>query len=283
MAKEWRKGFPVIDIHTHVGVASWGSFLGEDLIRLMDKAGVDMAVVFPLMFNLPCPGDKEGIKNNYYNSNDYIAELQDKYPDRIIGFAGINPNYPGNKEFNMPNLTVAELKRCLNELKLKGVKIHPPLHSFKVEGLVDTEFMDTMVRFQNEMNTKIPIVSHAMTDITCTPSQFGLLAAAYPGVPIIMAHATHGISSSLLLVKKYENLFVDISWSFLDDSYLRRAVDIVGVNNVFFGSDAFLPGQENLYGNYFKIIGQVFPDPKERDLVLGGNAAKILGLSTSDV
>lgn len=122
MHKGGRKKYPVIDGHCHLGAGGGRAFLGEDLIRMMNKAGVDKAVIFPLPGILSFSGGKGTIRNNYYNTNDYIVEIQDKYPDRIIGFAGIDPRYTGNQELGMPNLAVIELERCIKKLKLKGVK-----------------------------------------------------------------------------------------------------------------------------------------------------------------
>lgn len=280
MYKGRTKNYPVIDAHCHLGAVAGGAFLGEDLIGMMDKAGVDKAIVFPIPSALSFSGGKGTIRNNYYNTNDYIAEMQDKYPERIIGFAGIDPRYTGNQELGMSNLTIIELERCIKKLKLKGIKIHPVQHWFYIDSLAESEFMNTVTRLQKEMNVKIPILSHGMTEITCTPAQFGTLASKHPEVLIIIAHGGwhNTYSSPMTVVKEYKNLFTDTACNLLDSSALRVVAKTVGVNKVIFGSDHFSRDHENLYESYFHMIGRIFPDSEERELVLGGNIAEILGL-----
>jgi len=265
------KNQPIIDAHCHIGPP----LSGEELIQMMDQAGVDRAIVFPTPFRWSLPR-----KDNYYNTNDYIGEMQNKYPDRLIGFACINPHYTGNKELGMPNLAVNELERCVKELGLKGVKIHPENHCFSVDTLVDSELMETLVRLQEEENRKIPILSHAMTTMGATPHQFGVLASKYPDVPIIIAHGA-GFQNlyfpSTEPVKEHKNLFVDTAMTTVDDLRLIGVAKTVGIDKVVFGSDHFSRGQKNLYGNFFYILKRAFPDTKERKLILGGNMAKIFG------
>jgi hypothetical protein len=60
------------------GVAS---FLGEDLVRNLDEAGLDRAVAFPL--GAPY--------SDYSEANQVMAEEMAKYPKRIVGFAASIP------------------------------------------------------------------------------------------------------------------------------------------------------------------------------------------------
>jgi len=271
MSKE--KSEPIIDAHCHIGPP----LLGEELIEMMDEAGVDKAVVFATPFRWSLPRE-----DNYYNTNDYIAEMQNKFPERLLGFACINPHYGGSKELAMPNLAAGELERCVKELGLRGIKMHPENHCFCVDAHIGGELMETLVRLQQEHKRKIPILSHAMTTMGATAYQFADLASRYPEVPIIMAHGA-GFQNlyfpSMAPVKEHENLFVDTAMTTVDDSRLIGTARTLGVDKIVFGSDHFLRGQKNLYGNFFYILERAFPDPEERAQILGGNMAKILGLA----
>ena len=265
------KNQPVIDAHCHIGPA----LLAEELIEMMDDAGVDKAVVFPVPFSWSLPRE-----DNYYNTNDYVAEMQAKYSERLIGFGCINPCHAGSKELGMPNLAVNELERCVKELGLKGIKIHPENHCFAVDGLVGSEMMSAVVRLQQQTGSRIPILSHGMTTIGAMPDQFGKLASAYPNVAIIIAHGA-GFQNlyfpSMEPVKTNENLFVDTAMTTVDDSRLAGVASSIGANKIIFGSDHFYRGQKNLYGNFFYILERAIPDSAERDLILRGNIARILG------
>lgn len=153
----------VIDCHCHVG----RSLPAEELIEMMDAAGVGKAVVFvtPFLWGLLGQAD-------YHDTNDYIADVQREHPDRLIGFACVNPHLaPGR-----------ELERCVKELGLRGVKIHPENHCFAVDSLIGGEIMEAIVALQKETGVRIPILSHGMTTIGAMPDQFGRLAGSYPNV-----------------------------------------------------------------------------------------------------
>lgn len=266
-----RSSAPVIDAHCHVG----SYCLAEDLLKMMDAAGVDRAVIFnhPWAWTLPR-------KDNYHNTNDYIADMQAKYPERLIGFACINPRYTGDPELGIPNLSVQELVRCVDELGLQGLKLHPENHCFPIDFLAGSEFMRTLSRLQKKKKRKIPILSHGMTTIGCMPDQFGTLAAAHPDVPIIIAHGA-GFQNlyfpSYAPLKRHANLYADTAMTTIDDAHLRGVARSVGVEKIVFGSDHFSRDHGNLYGNFFYVLEHAFPDKKEREAILGGNLARIMG------
>ena len=266
------RSWPILDVHCHIGPP----LLAEDLIKLMDKAGVDKAVAFPTPFVWSLP-----MKENYYNTNDYIADAQNKYPHRLIGFACINPMYGGNPELGMPNLAAKELERCIRQLGLKGIKIHPENHCFAVDALVDSEFMRTVVRLQEELAIKLPIVSHGMTTLGAQPDQFAKVASCYPSVPIVIAHGG-GFQNlyfpSIKPVTQCANLFVDTTMTTVDDSHLLNVTEIIGVEKVVFGSDHFGRNQGHLYENFFYVLERAFPRAEDQERVLGGTLARILGI-----
>ena len=253
---------PVIDAHCHLSP----SLLGGELIEMMDEAGVHKAVVFsvPFLWSLPSA-------SNYHNTNDYIADVQREYPDRMIGFACVNPHVTA----------VAELQRCVKELGLRGVKLHPENHCFAVDSLIGGELMDAVAGLQREMGRRIPVLSHGMTTLGAMPDQFARLAGAYPDVSIVLAHGAgfQGLYfPSRECLRERENLFVDTAMMTADDSALIGTANLLGADRIVFGSDHFGRGQKNLYGNFFHVLERAFPKPEERQLILGGTMARILGL-----
>ena len=63
----------------------------ETLIQEMDEAGVDMSVCLPIDFAFMCNQEPE---ISVWKANEYVAEAQSKYPKRIIGFVGVDPQRP---------------------------------------------------------------------------------------------------------------------------------------------------------------------------------------------
>ena len=67
----------------------------EGLVSAMDQQGIDLSVTFGFPWKQP-----ELIRR----SNDYVLEAMARYPDRLRGFACLNPELPG---------AVEEGERCL--------------------------------------------------------------------------------------------------------------------------------------------------------------------------
>lgn len=88
----------IIDAHNHIGERHDLRLTAENLVRLMDRAGVDMAVAF----SFPKLWD-----------NDYVARAVKAFPDRLIGFVGVNPWEPGAAD---------EVRRGIETLALRGLK-----------------------------------------------------------------------------------------------------------------------------------------------------------------
>lgn len=243
---------------------------------MMDDAGVDKAVVFPCPseWSLPDP-------ENYYNTNDYISHAQSRHPDRLIGFACVNPHYTGDPAMGMPNLAVREARRCLAELGLRGLKLHPEQHCFTVDSLVGSELMEAVAELQQQTGRTIPILCHGMTTLGAMPEHFAVLAARYPSIPIIIAHGggfQNLYFTSIGAIASHSNLFVDLAMTTVDDAHLLSVVNRVGVGKVLFGSDHFARAQRNLYRNFRFVLEGAFPDPADRERVLGGTAAHMLAL-----
>ena len=91
----------IIDGHCHLGEGFDIKVSPEELLKEMDKNGVEKAIIFPV--------DKFIAVYNE-EGNDCIMDSVKKFPDRFIGFATVNPWYGENGD--------SELKRCLD----KGAK-----------------------------------------------------------------------------------------------------------------------------------------------------------------
>ncbi|MGE5543138.1 MAG: amidohydrolase family protein, partial [Bacillota bacterium] len=120
-----RRGFDVIDVHTHILppeiIARAEEYQGkdehfgnlaktpgnryataDDLILEMDRTGVSMSVTFGFAFR-----DAGACRE----VNDYIAASVARYPDRLVGFMCVNPLDAGVER---------EVSRCVSA-GLRGV------------------------------------------------------------------------------------------------------------------------------------------------------------------
>jgi predicted TIM-barrel fold metal-dependent hydrolase len=85
-----------------------------DVIEMLDEAGVERALMQALGFFGPFVPDDEAVRAE----NDFVAEEVGRYPDRPIGFCGINPLLSGAPD---------EIDRCLDLDDMRGIKLNPIL------------------------------------------------------------------------------------------------------------------------------------------------------------
>ena len=89
--------------------------LGEERQKKMDESGIDVQA-----FSLSAPGveqlDPSIGTALARGTNDYLAEVIKKYPDRFIGFATLAPKHPEE--------AADELERCVKKLGFKGWNTH---------------------------------------------------------------------------------------------------------------------------------------------------------------
>lgn len=84
----------------------------DDMLRLMDRAGIDRAVVTSL--------DSVFYYDAEIGNHDVGAACR-RHPDRLVPFAIINPNLARWRE---------HLARCVQDYGIKGIKVHPDYHKF---------------------------------------------------------------------------------------------------------------------------------------------------------
>jgi len=89
--------------------------LGEDRLRFMDTAGIDVQVL-----SITAPGPqglpREAAVPMAFKANNMLRGAMDKHPDRFAGFAAL-PTAD-------PEAAARELERAVNELGFKGSMIH---------------------------------------------------------------------------------------------------------------------------------------------------------------
>jgi predicted TIM-barrel fold metal-dependent hydrolase len=216
----------------------------EEIIANMNKAGVDKAVIFP--FNEINPGISFSL------ANDYIAKAVKSYPDRLIGFARLDPNY-GDRALN-------ELERAINKLELNGIKLHPSSQKFNL----DNPYVLQILKKAAEL--RIPVIFDSGKP-NSQPSAFSKLAEAVPEAKIIMAHMRG--KNYIEVVKKHSNLFLGTACMFNTDK-IQEAVEKLGTEKLIAGSDSPYVEMEREIEKY-----DLLPE-KERKLILGGNIERIM-------
>ena len=214
--------FYAIDAHSHLGRRKTplghgvASFLGEDLVRNLDEAGLDCAVAFPLGASY----------TDYSEANQIMAEEMAKYPKRIISFCRINPNFGAEA-------TAKALDHCLGTLKLRGIKLHPEIEFFDPN---EAELMEPI--YDAARRYHVPIIFHTGMSSKASPGVIAELAAQHKDVPVILGHmgVSEYVKLAVAVARQNENIFLETSvvgWMPL----LLEAFRGVGTSKILFGSD----------------------------------------------
>ena len=197
----------------------------EVLIAQMDEAGISKSVLFAV--DAPI----------VYSSNEYIYSLCSKYPDRLIGFASVNPNNP-----DAPDL----LEKAIKKFNLKGIKFHPPLQNFFPN---DKAVFST---YEKAVELNLPVVFHVGTTpfgSMCRLSQANPLliddvAVEFSDLRIMLTHlGTLWHNEAFMVVEKNPNVFIDTAAYLyeLNELLTLNLIERIGSNKIIFGTDYPMP------------------------------------------
>jgi len=221
------------------------SYTPEDMMRVMDQAGVDMAV---------------GCSLGQMVDNTFIAETMKNYPDRIIGFGQVHPRFPDATE---------KIRECAEDLGLKGLKLHPTMHGyhFADHGLLDPIF-------QAADDHGLVVLVNALDDPFCAPLSIEEISRNFPNTPVLIAHmgTVWNLNEAILVAQRNPNIYLETSGSQLID--VKLAYRAVGAGQLVMGTD--------WPGNDFDLerakIARAIPSAGDRELVEGKNLARLLGI-----
>jgi len=239
----------VVDCHCHVGIGHEYQQTADELLREMDKYGVDRAVI--------CPVDRCIAVDNR-EGNDFVLDTARAHPDRFYAFATANPWYRER--------AVEELRRALGE-GARGIKLHPSLQGF----LLCDELVYPLVELAEEL--AVPMFFHTGTPAFSLPMQLAELALRFPQVNFIMGHmgSTDFWLDVIPAAQQARNIYLDTSWSLPDK--VTRAIAAIGAERVLFGSDTPLSTLRAEMG--CRRATKLTDDA--RDKVMGGNTLRLLG------
>ncbi|MFC1940265.1 amidohydrolase family protein [Chloroflexota bacterium] len=199
---------------------------------------------------------------------EHIAEMQKTYPDKIIGFGGVDC---------LKGWQAAKDVEKAAELGLKGVMIDPGMNQVISN---DKRLYPIYAKCQE---LKMPVI------ITCGPGDprwsqvtpVGEVADDFPELTLIVSHTWPRIMDAIALSYKYPNFFFEVSGYFtwpscdlLIDALNHRLID----NHLLFGSAfPYSPDLKRIVERFKKFFETV-RHPEVMEKVFHGNAERILGL-----
>lgn len=237
----------------------------ESMLRDMDEAGVDMAVL--------CPFPWMGLGRCAEN-NDYLLEIRASRPDRFLAFAVTNPRH--GRE------ALAEARRCLEAGAMGLGEFHGQPQGFDP---TDEKLMAPLADLAREFD--VPLLIHVNEPVghsypgkgPLTPGEIYNLVAAFPGVKFILPHWGGGLPFYELMPEVAEacaDVYYDSAASpflYRSDIY-RLAAEAAGGHKILFATDYPLIPYQRTLADARSGIGNA----ELEESILGANAARLLKL-----
>ncbi|HHH76221.1 MAG TPA: amidohydrolase [Phycisphaerae bacterium] len=197
----------------------------QTLLAQMDEAGIDKSILYAVQAPI------------VYASNEYVCSLVSEHPDRLLGFASVNPHDPQ---------APAVLETAVKEMGLKGLKLHPPLQNFYPDDKA------VFPIYEKAVELDIPVVFHVGTTPfgsmcrldQANPLLIDAIAVAFPSLRILLTHlGTLWHNESFMVVEKNPNVFIDTA-AYITEIPQILTSDIVrriGPDKIIFGTDYPMP------------------------------------------
>jgi aminocarboxymuconate-semialdehyde decarboxylase len=276
----------------------------EDRLRAMDAQAIDMQVlsINPFWYRR----DRDVAAKIVEVQNEKLAELCGSRPDRFAAFASLALQYP--------DLAAQQLETAVKKLGLRGAAIggsvagqdfsDPKFHPIwaKAEELGAVLFIhpqstpELAKRFQGNGWLSNTIGNPLDTTIALSHLIFEGTLDRFPGLKIVAAHgggylpsypprgdhacfvSPENCNPDIKLKKKpseyLKQLYFD-SLLFTPEG-LRHLASQVGASQIVLGSDHPIPWHEHPVDHVFETITL---SDEEKVAILGGNAARLLGVT----
>ncbi len=203
----------------------------EDLIAAMDEDAIDRSVVMGIGWT-----DRDLARE----ANDYIIDAVRQYPERLAGFASVNPAWGAD--------AVVELERCAQTGLIGVGELHPDTQGF---DLGDDPVMTPLLEVAQ--SHRMIVTTHSSEPVghlypgkgRTTPDvlwRFIQNAARFPDAKIVCAHWGGGLPFYALMPEVAEslrNVYFDTAASpFLyTPDVFSTVADLVGIDKILLGSD----------------------------------------------
>lgn len=212
-----------------------------------------------------------GAKSN----NDSVIEFVSKYPEKFIGFIGLDP-HKGMK-------AIAELKSAVNDLGMRGAAVDPYLAQIYAN---DAKYypiyskcceLDIPIVFTTGPATLVPnaIIDHV------APRYIDFVARDFPELKIIISHGGYPwVNETIIVTERNRNVYVELSeyeFSPMAEAYIQAANTMIPNKILYASAHPFVDFKQAL-----KTYQTLPFEPDVRQKVMYSNAAKLLGVENTE-
>ncbi len=264
----------IIDFHTHIfpdkiaarsiealskvsGVKAATDGTLSGLLASMDRSGVDLSVIMPVVTKLA----------QFESVNTFAAKVNEQYSGRLLSFGGIHPDSEDYK---------SELNR-IKELGLPGIKLHPDYQGVMID---DVRYMN-IIEYADVLD--LAILVHAGIDIGlpepvhCPPDKARKVLDALKPKKLVLAHM--GGWKQWEEVYEYlagENVYLDTAFCFdymTQDMFLKLC-EKHGTDKILFATDSpWSDARRDL-----EVIKSLPLADNAKEAIFFGNAKKLLNI-----
>lgn len=265
----------IIDFHTHIfpdkiaaksiealskvsGVTAATDGTLNGLLASMDKSGVDLSVIMPVVTK---PSQFETV-------NTFAKSVNEQYAGRLLSFGGIHPDcedYKAKLDF-------------IKDLGLPGIKLHPDYQGVMID---DTRYMN-IIEYANELG--LIILVHAGIDIGlpepvhCPPDKARRVLDAIKPKKLVLAHM--GGWKQWEEVSEYlagENVYLDTAFCFdyMEQAAFLKILEKHDKEKLLFATDS--PWSDAVHD--IQALKELHLEPQLLENIFSNNAKKLLGLS----
>jgi len=215
----------VIDAHTHL-VHDGGQGVGcipmpqgdaANMVRRNRRLGIDRFATSSWI----------GIYADCEEGNRVVKSAMDRYPDDVIGYATLDPNYLSEEEFDR------WLVRAYEEWGFKGMKPYHP----RVRIPYNSPRYDRWYRYGNEHRLFCLLHSSGGNFL----KEVADISTRYPEISFLLAHSGGDFPTArerLPLVRERGNVYLEITLTPVTYGVIEYMVRNVGAEKVLFGTDA---------------------------------------------
>lgn len=249
----------VIDAHTHLvhdggqGVGSIPMPQGdaENMIRRNRRMGIRKFATSAWV----------GIWADCEEGNKVVKSAMDRFPDEVIGYATLDPNYLPGEEFERA------IQLVHGEWGFRGIKPYHP----RVRIPYNSPKYDPWYRYGNEHQLFCLLHSSGGSFLNDAAD----ISKRYPEINFILAHSGGDFPTArerLPLVRERDNVYLEITLTPVTYGVIEYMVESVGAEKVLFGTDA--PMRDPL--PQFGWLCYSYCSDEQLVLMLGENMNRIL-------
>lgn len=256
----------IIDADVHISPTPEGgnSIQVDELLSIMDHAGVDMAVTW-----LQPP-----YLRHIAEANAYVWDAMRSHPDRILGFGWVDPHL-GLQEAR------DTVKRCVDEYGFYGVKMNGAQNAFYID-----DPMLSLPIIEEIASTGKLLALHIGTDAYefTHPFRLGKIARQFPNLQILAVHmggvGFHDLSDAAIeIAQQHPN--ITLIGSAVRSKPILKAVQMLGSSHVCFGSDTPFELMHVELAKYHALFDGAVSRQDQAN-IFADNICRLLGISSGN-